>query len=75
MIDAPSLLASHLFELASVWNVVRELTPSKQCMASRSSRLAVTFVLCDLVFKGPHRLLKLIDASMHQKQSQLSMHQ
>ena len=45
MIDALALFASHLFDLASVWNVVRELlTLSKQCMASRSSRLAPTFV-------------------------------
>jgi hypothetical protein len=43
----------------SVWNVVRELlTLSKQCVASRSSRLATTFVCGDLVyipfFKGLH---------------------
>ena len=51
MIDAPVLFANHLFDLASVWNVVRELiTISKQCMASRSSRLAAAFVLGDLAF-------------------------
>ena len=50
MIDAPALLANHLFELASVWNVVRELTLPKQCMTSRSSRLAAAYVLGDLVF-------------------------
>ena len=51
MIDAPALLTNHLFDLASVWNVVRELlTLSKQCMASRSFGLAPPFVLGDLVF-------------------------
>ena len=51
MIDALALFASHLFDLASVWNVVRELlTLSKRQMASRSSRLAPSFVLGDLVF-------------------------
>ena len=51
MIDALALFASHLFDLASVWNVVRELlTLSKRRMASRSSRLAAAFALCDLVF-------------------------
>ena len=50
-IFALSLFASHLFDLASVWNVVRELLMlSKQRMASRSSRLSPTFVLGDLVF-------------------------
>ncbi len=50
VIDAPALFAIHLFDLASVWNVVWELlTLSKQYMASRSSRLAPTFVLGDLV--------------------------
>ena len=45
MIDTPALFASHLFDLANVWNVVRELlTLSKQCLASRCSRLAPTFV-------------------------------
>ena len=52
------LFASHLFDLASVWNVVRELlTLSKRRMASRSSRLAVAFILGYLVFlffKGLH---------------------
>jgi hypothetical protein len=39
------------FYLVSVWNIVRELLAlSIQCMACRSSRLAVTFVPCDLVF-------------------------
>ena len=51
MIDAPVLFASHLFDLVNVRNVVQELlTLSKQCMASRSSRLAPTFVRGDLVF-------------------------
>jgi uncharacterized membrane protein YfhO len=51
VIDALALFAIHLFDLASVWNLVRELlTLSKQCMASRSSRLAVAFVHGDLVF-------------------------
>ena len=51
VIDAPAPFASHLFDLASVWNVVRELlTLSKQCMASRSPRLAPTVVLGNLVF-------------------------
>jgi hypothetical protein len=50
VIDAPALLANHLFELASVWNIVRELTLSKQCLTSRSSRRAAAFVLGDLVF-------------------------
>ena len=51
VIDAPALLASNLFDLVSVWNVVRELlTLSKQCTASCSSRLAPIFVLGDLVF-------------------------
>jgi hypothetical protein len=50
VIDALALFASHLFDLASVWNVVRELlTLSKRRMASRSSRLAPTFVHGDLV--------------------------
>jgi hypothetical protein len=32
MIDAHALFASHLFDLASVWNAVKELpTLSKQC--------------------------------------------
>ena len=51
MIDALDLFASHLFDLPSVWNVVRELlTLSKRRMASRSSRPAAAFVLGDLVF-------------------------
>ena len=51
VIDTPVLFASHLFDLASVWNVVRELlTLSKQCLAPRSSRLAHTFVRGDLAF-------------------------
>ena len=51
MIDALALFSSHLFDLASVWNVVRELlTLSKRRMASRSSRLVADFVLSDLVF-------------------------
>jgi hypothetical protein len=52
VIDAPAVLfASHLFDLASVWNVVRGLlTLSKRCVASRSSRLAPTFVPYDLIF-------------------------
>ena len=51
MIDALALFASHLFDLASVWNLVRELLIlSKRRMASRSSRLAPTFVPGDLVF-------------------------
>ena len=51
VIDALTLFASHLFGLASVWNGVRELlTLSKRRMASRSSRLAPSFVLGDLVF-------------------------
>ena len=51
MIDAPAPFASHLFDLASVWNVVQELlTLSNQCMASRSPRLAPTFVPGNLVF-------------------------
>jgi hypothetical protein len=59
VIDALALFASHLFDLASiVWNVVRELlTLSKRRMASRTSRLAPTFILGDLVFfffKGLH---------------------
>ena len=45
------LVANHFFDLASVWNVVREsLTLSEQCMASRSSRLGLTFVHGDLIF-------------------------
>ena len=49
--EAPSLDANHLFELASVWNVVRELQIlSTQCLASRSYRLALLFVPGDLVF-------------------------
>ena len=52
MIDAPALFANQLFDdFTSVWNVVRELlTLSKQCLASRSSRVAPTFVRGDLVF-------------------------
>ncbi len=51
MIDAPALFVKHLFDLASVWTVVRELLIlSKQCLASRSSRLAPTFVRDDSVF-------------------------
>jgi hypothetical protein len=51
VIDSPDLVASHLFELASIWNVVRELLAvSKQCIAPRSSRLAQTFVLGYFVF-------------------------
>ena len=51
MIDAPALFVSHLFDFASAWNVVRELlTFSNQFIASRSSRLAPTFVPSDLVF-------------------------
>ena len=51
MIDAPASFAGHLFDLASVWNVDRELlTLSKQCMASRSPQIAATFVPGDLVF-------------------------
>ena len=51
MIDASALFACHLLDFASVWNVVRELlTISKQCMASRSSRLAPIFVPGDLLF-------------------------
>ena len=51
MIDAPAPFPSQWFELTSVWNVVRELlTLSKQCMASRSLRLAPTFVHGNLVF-------------------------
>ena len=49
--DAPALVANHLIDLASVLNVVRELLiPSKQCLASQSSRLALRFVHGDLVF-------------------------
>ena len=44
-------LCHPFFDSASVWNVVRELlTLSKRCMVSRSSRLAATFVVGDLVF-------------------------
>jgi hypothetical protein len=51
VIDTPALFAGHLCDLASVWNVVRELlTLSKQCLASRASRLAPTFVRGVLVF-------------------------
>ena len=51
VIDAPAIFASHLFDLASVWNVARELLAlSKQCMASRYFRQAPTFVPGDLVF-------------------------
>ena len=51
MIHALALFASHLFDLAGFWNEVREsLTLAKRRMASRSSRLAPTFVLGDLVF-------------------------
>ena len=51
MIDALALFASHLLYLASVWNVVRDLLIlSKRRMATRSSRLALTFVPGDLVF-------------------------
>jgi len=53
-----ALFASHLFDLASVWNVVRELlTLCNERMASCTSRLAAAFVLGDLVFlffKGLH---------------------
>jgi len=49
--DAPALVADHLFYLASIWNLVRELLMlSKQCLASCSSQLALPFVLGDLVF-------------------------
>jgi hypothetical protein len=51
VIDTRALNVSHLFDLASVWNVVRELLIiPKRRMASRSSRLAPAFVLGDLVF-------------------------
>jgi hypothetical protein len=51
VIDALALFSSHLFDLASIWNVCRELsTLSKRRMAFRSSRLAAAFVLGDLVF-------------------------
>ena len=51
VIDALALFVNHLFDLESVWNIVRELlTLSKQCMASRSPRLAPTFVPGNLVF-------------------------
>ena len=51
MIDAPALFVNHLFDLESVWDVVRELLAlSKLCPASRSSRLATTFVPSDIVF-------------------------
>ena len=51
VINAPAIFANHLFILANVWNVFRELLSlSKQCTASRSSRLAATFVIGDLVF-------------------------
>ena len=51
MIDAPALFTNHLFDLAGVWNVVRELlTLSKNFFASRSYRLAPTFLRDDLVF-------------------------
>jgi hypothetical protein len=50
VIHALALFASHLFDLAGFWNEVREsLTLAKRRMASRSSRLAPTFVLGDLV--------------------------
>jgi hypothetical protein len=51
MIDAPALFANHLFDLAIVWKVVRELLAlSNRYIASRSSRLAATFDLGDLAF-------------------------
>jgi hypothetical protein len=51
VIDALALFASHLFDLASVWNVVRELlTLCKRRMASRSPRLNPAFVLGDFAF-------------------------
>jgi hypothetical protein len=51
VINALALFASHLFDMASVWKVVRELLKlSKQCLASLSSRLAPTFVRGNLVF-------------------------
>jgi hypothetical protein len=51
VIDSPDLVANHLFDFASVWNVVRELLAlSKQYPASLSSWLAATFILGDLVF-------------------------
>ena len=51
MIDAPALVANHLFDLASVWNVVRDLFAlSTQRVASCSPRLAATFGHGDFAF-------------------------
>jgi hypothetical protein len=51
MIDVPVVFVNHLFDLASVCNMVRELLAlSKLCPASLSSRIALPFVLYDLVF-------------------------
>jgi hypothetical protein len=54
VIDAPNFVVDRIFDLSSIWNVDRGLvTLSKQCMTSRSSRLASTFVLGDLAFLSP----------------------
>jgi hypothetical protein len=52
VIDAPAFFVNHLFDLTSICIVAQELllALSKLCPASRSSQLATTCVLGDLVF-------------------------
>jgi len=52
MIGAPALVADNLFDLASLKNVSRVTTLSKQRMDSRYSRLAPTCIPGDLVFRS-----------------------